>query len=390
MIRYFGVLLMLALSGCTSYPVIKQNILNDPIQVSVQRTQKPAPQKDAVVSQIIKKLKSDQMLSDQYAVNYVEKQLASAFDAEIKETPPSNENTEELIRNFLTESLANESGNYRDLFKLNSSVAFPRDLNFSPLQGRLTINPEQSFNYQGTYSSGKFATPDKDGPRFYKINANFSLSGKINSDDKLASLTVSNAGYDIDCLSIIDDYVQHTSVNLAQINEQVLISKLQQMPSFAQARAANIANAKWGGIDALYNDMKRTLEYRYTKTNAAPITKTERKYPIDFVTAKARLQRALGEFKYDEGKSAFTFSKTYTINDLGYIRRTDVNIFRGDANLDHKYQISLFPDKNETVVEFSGDYSSATDALGGPDLHGATEFNEKMNGYIQSISKLLN
>lgn len=255
MIRYFGVLLVLALNGCSSYPVVKQNILNDPIHVSVQRTQKPAPQKEAVVSQITQKLKSDRLLSDQYAVNYVEKQLPLAFDAEVKRTLPSSENTETFIRNFLTESLANESGNYRELFKLNSSVAFPRDLNFSPLQGKLTINPDQSFNYQGTYSSGKFATPDKDGPRIYKINTNFSLSGKVNADDKLVSLTVSNAGYDIDCLSISDGIVQHTSVNLAQIDEPALISRLQKMQSLANARTANIENAKWSGIDTLYSNM---------------------------------------------------------------------------------------------------------------------------------------
>ncbi|MFA6016211.1 MAG: hypothetical protein WC742_14220 [Gallionellaceae bacterium] len=42
------------------------------------------------------------------------------------------------------------------------------------------------------------------------------------------------------------------------------------------------------------------------------------------------------------------------------------------------------------IVRYPVRVSYATDALGGPDFHGATEFNEKMNGYIQSISKLLN
>ena len=117
------------------------------------------------------------------------------------------------------------------------------------------------------------------------------------------------------------------------------------------------------------------LEARYVKRKAT-VPKSEHKYRVDLATAQARLQRALGDFKYNTEKTTFTISNKYR-NDSNY---TDVQ---------HYFKISLFPDRNDTVVEISGDYEYFKDTYGGPDMYGSAAYNETQSNYNKLICDVL-
>ena len=136
------------------------------------------------------------------------------------------------------------------------------------------------------------------------------------------------------------------------------------------------------------------LKVRYSSKHANT-SKTVRTYKVDLATAKARIQRAFGnsydvdfssaearrkrendQFKSNSDKTAFIFEKSYN-NPLG---RDSVT---------HRFVISLFPERNDTLVEFSGDYGYYLDTFGGPDKFTKAEYDISMSGYISTIDEIL-
>lgn len=117
----------------------------------------------------------------------------------------------------------------------------------------------------------------------------------------------------------------------------------------------------------------RRFSSRHESTN-----KTEHTYKVDFATAKARLQRALGNFKYDNDKSSFLIEKVY--------ENPSPN---GKGSIKHRFIISLFPDRNDTVVEFSGDYGYYADSFGGPEKFGKAEYDFTMSSYMSVADGIL-
>jgi hypothetical protein len=106
--------------------------------------------------------------------------------------------------------------------------------------------------------------------------------------------------------------------------------------------------------------------------------KIERTYRVDFATAKARLQRALGAFKYDNEKSTFIFESEHSATSGG-----------DSKNVTHRFVISLFPEENGTAVEFTGRYGYIVDDFGGPEKFGKNDYDSVMAGYLSQIDKLL-
>ena len=56
----------------------------------------------------------------------------------------------------------------------------------------------------------------------------------------------------------------------------------------------------------------------------------------------------------------------------------------------HKFAISLFPDRSDTVVQFSGEYRYIVDKLGGPNIFGPDAYSKKMDEYIKNVASILN
>lgn len=120
-----------------------------------------------------------------------------------------------------------------------------------------------------------------------------------------------------------------------------------------------------GTPNAYYFRSKITdqLAYRYS-SRTAEADKQERVYKVDFSTAKARLQRALGNSVYNNEKTAFIIEESYSNPSP-----------RGYGSVKHKHIISLFPERNNTLVEFSGNYGYYADTYGGESKYGKDEFN---------------
>lgn len=119
------------------------------------------------------------------------------------------------------------------------------------------------------------------------------------------------------------------------------------------------------------------LAYRYS-SRTAEADKQERVYKVDFSTAKARLQRALGNSVYNNEKSAFIIEETYSNPSL-----------HGYGSVKHRYIISLFPERNNTLVEFSGNYGYYADTYGGEPKYGKDDFNAARSRLVSIVDQAL-
>ena len=159
--------------------------------------------------------------------------------------------------------------------------------------------------------------------------------------------------------------------NRINVNNEVLV----KMVEGAKLSSALIPNI-------LYYRQKITdqLMKRYS-TKHVDFKKTTKIYNVDFTTAKSRLQRELGDFKYNSDKSFFLIEKTYNNPD---------GIYRvANGSIKHKFVISLFPEKNNTLVEFSGDYEYFNDTFGGSSKQGKPEYDLSMSSYMSTVDKIL-
>jgi hypothetical protein len=151
-----------------------------------------------------------------------------------------------------------------------------------------------------------------------------------------------------------------------QIKDDILVNIIKR----ATSSPKSISDFRRNVIDSI---SKRFVGY------SAKADKTIKTYNVDFITAKARLQRALGAFKFDPEKSTFTLEKTYQ----DPIKNNSNKIVK------HRFVLALFPDRNSTVVEFDGDYNYFKDLFGGPDKYGKTEYSQENNLNIKKVNSLL-
>lgn len=120
------------------------------------------------------------------------------------------------------------------------------------------------------------------------------------------------------------------------------------------------------------------LENRYSTQYGGSAKEVTSTFDVDFVTAKARLQRkATDNFKYDNETSAFTFTKKF-------------NAQRGAKSLaEHTVVASLFPDRNKTVVVFSGKYNHYKDVLDIENLASQKDFDVNMKDMMKLVKESL-
>lgn len=340
------------LSGCSPYPIYKDNFLATPIHIEMQETEGEVVRSlDDVTDEIFSGL--------DYVLDDLERKKSIEFISKIyqKEYIEIKTNKEKRIENALKDSLSS-ADSYIDIFskKLKSGSNL-ENFNISWLGDTGLASAKLKSKWK-TYILNM--TPNWEG------DSEISIKLKINNNNDIISADITSISYILNC-SI--DNAQCVRKDSFQIDEISLVNLLSNAKSSPDKRMS-IADIK-----------SKLIEFhkkRYTTQDGPVIDKIEKIYKIDFATAKSRLQRSLGAFKYDNEKSAFIFEKEFN------------NPVKGSfSNVSHNYIISLFPDRNNTVIEFSGNYEYFSDTYGGSPVFAREVFDAEMIGYILSVERIL-
>lgn len=364
------ILSVIVLSGCQSiYPISNNNILESPAEFSFQTLSNPNLSKSEVLDKVKDNLNSEHLISDPSAIKVMNQLAPIEYDRLITEKPDDMT----VIGNQIIK-IMNGRGLGESIYVRGTGLNLSggnKGANTSGFNMRnCTQEPNISggrFNLQIKCKSDEFLysilhteAPSHRADCLFTVNS----TGTITTANRISNGTINTTSYQFSCRShgpgsidfgmlLIDDrsfaYQMHELSQIAKHDETDLV--------------ADITDA-----------VKSKLRKRYIVTEAGNQPKVEKKYNIDFATAKARLQRALGNFKYDDKKSAFSFEESYSKNDLTVL---------------HHYTISLFPDKSETVIEYSGDYSYLSDQIGTSDLFGKDVYGKNMKNYNLIVNRLL-
>lgn len=358
MVRKLGLLFsFVALSGCAAvYPKQNANLLQTPIPFKYQHVSEPTLSKEDALAKVQASLQNSGLLTDKFVAHAVEKKASSEYD-EILRGQPSDEI--KFISNNLT-------GIFNENKILVSKYGTPH---FSSRQAGFNLLPDNRFELKIRSESGNFYYIISSPPGFTgKATFDATITGDFAVRDGVVSGSISKIGYVLNCDQVLDSGRGIPNVvDVVLADEPAIINSVQKLSAFTKRQEIDV-------VSDLVKRMNRMISNRYRTSSGGTLPTTEKKYKVDFATAKARLQRALGEFKYDNTKSAFTFDKQFSKNNL---------------TVTHKFSISLFPDVNDTVVQFSGDYTYLSDALDGPEIFGSSVYNEQMNKYVEKIGALL-
>lgn len=340
---------MLMSSGCGKYPVKKENILTSPIHIEMPATdgEEPLPKNEfiAAVMQGQDEYFVDS-LGKQKATEFVDKQYQKSLDIR---TTPAEDRISKAIENGLkgTNSFV---GNPKRGFAKSASISRPR-ISWISDKGVASVDINAGWN------AGNFR---------------FTGLGKLNMDvskhvsDKAINFDISSLSYVLECT-----YGGNTGCNFSDdffMIEDALIESL---------KSSNSPPDKTPSIDSYRTQLRNYLTSRYSYESNKDADKNEKTFKIDFISAKSRLQRAMSNFKYDDKESNFTFSKEFT------------NPLNG-RKIHHNYVIALFPDRNDTVVEFKGNYQSFTDLFGGKAMFGKETFDAEIAEYSKQVARILN
>lgn len=346
-------LALLLLSACGAYPVKKDNILASPIHIEIPvKDSVPVPSQDEFTTQVLQGLpayllddlgraKAVEMIGDRYRQKYVEKQLAGS------------ERVEKALR---------------DVFAGGSTfMHFNTDMNNRRKPSVYLSN--FSVDWSGDTGTAKavIASESIAGNFVNYGTSNISLGLSQQSSTETISADITSLSYVINC-----KYGHGTTCLFkgdVQILDDILIGRL---------RNATYTPEKKASITDIQRDIVSAFRRRYVPKDKVAYAKVEKTFRIDFASAKSRLQRSLGTFKYDGDTSAFTFEDAF-----------DNPVIGTDTRVRHQYVLSLFPDRNDTVIVFSGEYGAFRDSFGGPDKYGKEAYEKAMNGYMATVSKLL-
>jgi hypothetical protein len=340
----FSLFIVSLLNGCAAYPIKRDNVLTTPTHFEIQVIKEPSKQKAQVVDEVKKYLGPD--IADDYANQKVTEYANSQYDILEKNSLRTGADINAIIEGLICDNSASIFSYkywrpilYCKVDTKESAGQFVTTASLHTNETRWTINGGN------TYSSN--------------AQISFRIEGSHSFKDGYVSGNISSIGYILNCFANGDSEV----VKLIEVNDRKVSSLADSISSSTSMPIDFVSVITKGSNEFLKN------RYNTKKQNEPKI---EKNYSVDFATAKARLQRSLGDFKYENEKSAFVFSKKHHNN-----------------SITHKFVISLFPDKSNTVVEFSGEYSFLNDTFGGAELFGKSMYTEEMQSYIAQVSSLL-
>jgi len=339
----------LLISGCSKYPIKKDNVLSAPIHIEM-------PTSDGTIVKSPEEFTADVLtgldsftvddLGRSKAAEFITAQYASEF---VDKKVDSNRRIEDALRKSIS-----ETGEY---MKLSVDHRRPAHSNLDQFSIRWTGNDGlATFKVKSSAFSAGYV---KSGTTVVSMNLT------QQTDSKKISADISSISYVINCVYAHNTTCIFEDVKVDENNLVYLLSNSSSSP------------AKTPTVADFQGRVKSYLRNRFVKQrNTAD--KIERTYHLDFATAKSRLQRAMGAFKYDDGKSTFRLEESY-----------HNPVANNNSKAEHSFVISLYPDRNDTVILFSGSYDYFEDTFGGADRSGGESFGREIDGYIASVDKLL-
>ena len=350
--RFLFITLLPALfiSGCGRYPIKADNFLTAPIHIEMPTTDgalvKSSDKLTADVLAGLESLTVDE-LGRSKAAEFITEQYAAEF---IDKKVDSHTRIEAALRKSVSDT--------GEFMKLRVAPGYSPNSSLEGLSVRWTGD---------------------DGVATFKVKSNAFNAGfvqygttvvtmnlKQHTDDRIINVDISSISYVINCVYGRNTTCIFEDVNLNQNNLGYLLRNTSSIP------------AKTPTVGDFQNKVKAYLKNRFVKRHNSS-EKVEKIYHLDFATAKSRLQRAMGAFKYDGDKSAFILDERY-----------DNPVSINNSKAVHNFDISLYPDKNDTVIQFSGNYDYFEDTFGGADRFGRDSYDKEINGYVVSVTKLLN
>jgi hypothetical protein len=361
--------LLVFTSGCSAYPIKKDVLLTNKISIDIpikSNSNGDVPDKSMFISEATNNI-------DSYTLDSIGKskaiELAEIFykqSAEEYNTSVSNKNkSSSVINSAIRSALANDTSyitSYNsDRFK--PEIYISSDINDEESgQGTVSVRSAAHWSY---YSNPYHFN--------YHANSNIYLKLTYNKLKDIIHIDIDKIGYDLNCnftTQTVRNLMGCGNSSIYSINEALLINRLRNITD-------NSDIIKFASPKSVRSKIIGELTKRYKKETGGSY-KQEKLYKVDFRTAKARIQRAFHNIKFDESNSTFVFAQEY-VNPL----KTYEKVF-------HEYKISLFPDRNDTVVEFSGDYGYFTDTFGGKDLFGKSVYERAIGIDIKAIDNILN
>ena len=348
---------LIFLPACTTpnYPKQNVNSLDKAVEFNYSHLIEPEITKTEAIAKAKADLERRKILIDSFANNAFDI-YAPAIYNKLLSSQPNNEL--EFIRDHLAFSLQpyNILNTKRDKMRVtlrSKTIADAKDGAF-----------EASFRY----SLGRILYGDEGHPPEPEFTFDTVISGVYKSIDGITSGNFLKFSYTLD-LNRNHKSNRPTPPSDVKIfvDETEITSELELFSSWAKYKRLDLVNE-------IAIAFQRQAATRYETSGAIDYPKFEKKFRIDFTSAKARLQRALGGFKYNDATSAFTLEQ----------------VFSKDGKIAiHKFSISLFPDRSDTIVQFSGNYQHISDSFGGPAAYDSQKYNQQMNIYAQQVATLL-
>lgn len=342
--KYLFVLVFL-LNGCADYPIKKDNILGQPVSFKFKTEFNPDEPKEQYVENVMSNFTG----LDDIAHKELNKYVSGIYDERIGKSNLKFDN--KYVGDLLVKSISN---NPYDLFKYIYSYRptwkISNDINGNSNVLNGTVN----------FSSARGRWVNVYGENYVSSDVSIVFRGNYQHNNGVMSGQISDVNYLINC---VNEKRGPEVVPVIRIKDDMLISAVRNFTKYVPKQY----------YDEITKAAKEHLEKRYTKLHGVS-SKKEKKYKVDFATAKARLQRALGAFKYDNERSSFLFEKSYNLD---------------KHSINHKYVVALFPDRNNTVIEFSGEYDYLKDIFSGKILFDQADYQQEMEKYISQVDKLL-
>lgn len=369
-IKFFYLLFFLVfISGCSAYPIKKDVLLTSKISIALpikSNSDINIPDKSAFISEATNDIDSYTLDSigkskaRELAETYY-KQSLEEFNNSVRNNNKSSSIISSAIRNALANDTSYITSYSRDRFKPEIYITSDIDDNDSG-QGAVNVKSTAHWSF---YSSPYYFN--------YHANSNINLKLTHNKLKDAIHIDIDKIAYELDCnfnTQTVRSMSGCTNSSTYNIHEALLINRLRNI-------AGNNNEIKFEIPLYVKNKIINELTKRYKKKTDGSY-KQEKLYKIDFRTAKARIQRAFNNIKFDDSNSTFVFKKEY------------VNPLNAYEKVYHEYKISLFPDRDDTVVQFSGEYGYFTDTFSGNDLFGKSVYEKSIGVDVKAIDNILN
>jgi hypothetical protein len=346
-----AVLTSFLLSGCGAFPVKKNNVMTAPVFFEI-------PSKNNVAVEPRSKVVAEALRG-----------LESYFVDELGRSTAAEMVSERYERDFLPKPLDAKQRvemALREVFENCRSY-----MRFRPHEQPSVHLTSFSINWNGNAGSATaIVSSTLNTPQWTRQGTTkIMLDLSVESSGEIITVKISNLAYVINCK--FGDNITCLFTSDVAVDDNALWGKL---------RAAKFTPDKVPTIESVRQRVQTALYSRFS-AKSGKITfdeKIEKTYRIDYATAKARLQRAMGAFKYDPERNAFVLEKTY-----------ENPIKANFGSVRHEYVIALFPERNRTFASISGEYGAFSDKFGGPDKFGRETFEDALRGYETMVDRLL-